>query len=78
MSIGKIDKPPRIAVGLDGSASSLAALHWAIHQARLTGGTVDAVVASLVPVSVTGFGFASWPCPTAPTSSRSRSGPRRK
>lgn len=56
MSISRIDKPPRIAVGLDGSASSVAALHWAIHLARLTGGTVDAVVASLVPVSVTGAG----------------------
>ena len=58
MSISKIDKSPRIVVGLDGSTSSLAALRWAVHQAELTGGTVDAVVACRVPVLVTGFGFA--------------------
>ena len=45
-------------VGVDGSASSLAALHWAVHQAGLTGGTVDAVVAWRIPASMTGFGFA--------------------
>jgi nucleotide-binding universal stress UspA family protein len=58
MSATKTEKPPRIVVGVDGSASSLAALRWAVHQAELTGGTVDAVVAWRFPVSVTGFGFA--------------------
>ena len=36
----------RIVVGVDGSASSKAALGWAIRQAELTGAVVDAVVAS--------------------------------
>jgi nucleotide-binding universal stress UspA family protein len=44
MSATKTEKPPRIVVGVDGSASSLAALRWAVHQAELTGGTVNAVV----------------------------------
>jgi nucleotide-binding universal stress UspA family protein len=36
---------PRIVVGVDGSASSKAALDWAIRQAKLTGAIVDAVIA---------------------------------
>jgi nucleotide-binding universal stress UspA family protein len=35
----------RIVAGVDGSDSSKAALRWAIHQAKLTGSTVDAVIA---------------------------------
>jgi nucleotide-binding universal stress UspA family protein len=35
----------RIVAGVDGSASSLAALRWAIRQAELTGSSVDAVIA---------------------------------
>jgi nucleotide-binding universal stress UspA family protein len=35
----------RIVVGVDGSASSKAALGWAIRQADLTGAMVDAVIA---------------------------------
>jgi nucleotide-binding universal stress UspA family protein len=35
----------RIVVGIDGSDSSRAALRWAIRQARLIGGSVDAVTA---------------------------------
>jgi nucleotide-binding universal stress UspA family protein len=58
MSAAKTEKPPRIVVGVDGSASSLAALRWAVHQAELTGGTVDAIVAWRLPVSMTGYGFA--------------------
>jgi len=34
----------RIVVGVDGSASSMAALRWAIRQAKLTGSSVDAVI----------------------------------
>jgi nucleotide-binding universal stress UspA family protein len=41
---------PRIVVGVDGSASSRSALRWAVGQARLTGGTVDAVIAWHLPV----------------------------
>ena len=41
----------RIVVGVDGSESSMAALCWAIRQARLTGSSVDAVTAWQVPSS---------------------------
>lgn len=33
----------RIVVGVDGSDSSIKALHWAVRQAELTGATVEAV-----------------------------------
>jgi nucleotide-binding universal stress UspA family protein len=53
----------RIVVGVDGSPSSRAALRWAIHQAKLTGATIDAVTAWRMPASyawtqdgVTGIG----------------------
>lgn len=36
---------PHIVVGLDGSASSIAAMNWAAHQAELTGARLDAVTA---------------------------------
>lgn len=38
-----------IVVGVDGSPSSRAALRWAVRQAVLTGGTVDAVMAWQIP-----------------------------
>ena len=49
--------PPRIVAGVDGSPSSLAALHWAVRQARSTGGTVDAVIAWQFPATGN-FGWA--------------------
>lgn len=42
-------EPARIVVGVDGFESSKAALRWAIHQAKLTGGVVEAVTAWQVP-----------------------------
>lgn len=36
---------PRIVVGIDGSDSSQAALRWAVRQAKLAGGHVEAVTA---------------------------------
>ena len=39
----------RIVVGVDGSESSMAALRWAVRQAKLTGSSVDAVIAWRVP-----------------------------
>jgi len=39
----------KIVVGVDGSPSSRAALRWAVRQAVLIGGTVDAVMAWQVP-----------------------------
>ncbi|MGO9502146.1 MAG: universal stress protein [Streptosporangiaceae bacterium] len=49
---------PRIVVGVDGSAPSLAALRWAVRQAALTGATVDAVAAWQYPAVVAGYGWA--------------------
>ncbi len=51
----------RIVVGVDGSPSSLAALHWAVRQAGLTGGTVQAVIAWQYPVAVSGYAWAPVP-----------------
>lgn len=51
-------KRPRIVVGVDGSPESLAALRWAIAQAAVTGGTVDAVTAWRLPTALTGYGLA--------------------
>src|SRR6516164_319832 len=39
----------KIVVGVDGSPSSRAALRWAVRQAVLTGGTVDALMAWQIP-----------------------------
>jgi nucleotide-binding universal stress UspA family protein len=49
---------PRIVVGVDGSAPSVAALRWAVRQAELTSGTIDAVTAWQYPVSAGGLGWA--------------------
>ena len=49
--------PPRIVAGVDGSPSSLAALHWAVRQAQRTGATVDAVIAWQFPATGN-FGWA--------------------
>ncbi len=37
---------PRIVVGVDGSPTSLAALEWAVQEARLRGGTLEVVHAT--------------------------------
>jgi nucleotide-binding universal stress UspA family protein len=47
----------RIVVGVDGSASSKAALAWAVRQAGLTGAAVDVVTAWEFP----SFFPAPWP-----------------
>ncbi|MGW0996872.1 universal stress protein [Streptomyces sp. NPDC002520] len=48
---------PRVVVGLDGSATSYAALRWAVRYAALLGGTVDAVAAWELP------GMYGWSAP---------------
>jgi nucleotide-binding universal stress UspA family protein len=58
MSPNPTSKTPRIVVGLDGSPSSLDALRWAVQQAKLTGGIIDAVTAWQIPAAVTGYGWA--------------------
>jgi nucleotide-binding universal stress UspA family protein len=46
----------RIVVGVDGSASSRAALAWAVRQASLTGAVVEAVIAWQFPYA---YGYAT-------------------
>lgn len=58
MSAGIAEGTPRIVVGVDGSPSSRAALCWAVRQARMTGGTVDAVIAWQIPMVIGGYGWA--------------------
>jgi nucleotide-binding universal stress UspA family protein len=48
-------------VGVDGSPSSRAALRWAVNQAVLTGGTVDAVMARQAPDNEIIGGFGQTP-----------------
>jgi nucleotide-binding universal stress UspA family protein len=50
---------PRIVAGVDGSPTSIEALCWATHQAELTGGTIDAVIAWEFPLVASGFGWAA-------------------
>lgn len=47
----------RIVVGVDGSASSKAALAWAVQQAVLTGATVEAVISWHYPTAFGGTPF---------------------
>jgi len=54
------EREHKIVVGVDGSIPSKSALTWAITQARLTGATVEAVIAWEFPVS---YGY---PVPVAP------------
>jgi len=49
---------PRIVVGVDGSASSRTALRWAVRQANLTNGTVDAVMAWEIPMVLQSYAMA--------------------
>jgi nucleotide-binding universal stress UspA family protein len=51
-------KKYRIVAGVDGSQPSVEALRWAVHQAELTGGTVDAVMAWQYPIAAGGLGWA--------------------
>jgi nucleotide-binding universal stress UspA family protein len=53
---------PRIVAGVDGSPPSIAALRWAVRQAEVTGGTVDAIMAWEFPVVGGSYGWA----PTVP------------
>ena len=55
------EREHRIVVGVDGSAPSKAALAWSIRQARLTGATVEAVIAWIFPAN---YGY---PLPIAPS-----------
>jgi nucleotide-binding universal stress UspA family protein len=45
------EREARIVVGVDGSDSSQAALRWAIRQAKLVGGRVEAVIAWHFPAT---------------------------
>jgi nucleotide-binding universal stress UspA family protein len=58
MSVVTTNAAPRTVVGVDGSPSSRTALRWAVRQANLTNGTVDAVIAWEIPMVLQGYGFA--------------------
>ena len=47
----------RIVAGVDGSASSISALRWAIRQAGLTGTSVAAVIACHYPAAAAAGGY---------------------
>ena len=47
----RTEKNGVIVVGVDGSGSSREALHWAVAQAKVTGATVEAVMAWEWPTS---------------------------
>lgn len=58
MSASFSNTPSRIVAGVDGSPESVTALRWAIRQARLTGGVVNAVIAWQLPVEMSGWGWS--------------------
>jgi nucleotide-binding universal stress UspA family protein len=58
MSAESMNGVPRIVVGVDGSPSSRMALRWALRQANLTNGTVDAVIAWKIPMVLQSYGYA--------------------
>jgi nucleotide-binding universal stress UspA family protein len=49
----------RIVVGVDGSPPAQAALAWALGQAELTDGSVDAVIVWEYPPAIGGFGVGA-------------------
>ncbi|WP_051939228.1 universal stress protein [Phaeacidiphilus oryzae] len=51
-------RPGRIVVGVDGSASSQEALRWAVGQGRLAGAVVEALAAWERPLDYGGYGVA--------------------
>jgi nucleotide-binding universal stress UspA family protein len=61
MDSGHTTERPRIVVGVDGFEPSMAALRWAIHQARLTGAVVEAVTAWHIPVGTGWLSAADMP-----------------
>jgi len=60
MSAAQEDHVLRIVVGVDGSPCSVRALQWAVRQAQLTGGSVDAVFAWEYPTSYGGYGWVPY------------------
>jgi nucleotide-binding universal stress UspA family protein len=56
MSAASTNGAPRIVVGVDGSPTSRVALRWAVRQAKLTNGTVDAVIAWEIPMVLQSYG----------------------
>ena len=51
-------KVRRIVVGVDGSPSSAAALRWAVAEAKVTGDTLEAIIAWQYPITTGGLGWA--------------------
>ncbi len=70
MSEGMTQAAPRIVVGVDGSKSSRVALRWAVKQAALIGGTVDAITAYQVPAGMSGYAWGQGPVGVDDTAER--------
>ena len=66
MSASAAPHHQRIVVGVDGSPISKLALRWAITQARLTGATIDAVLAWQYPAALTGYTWTAAVVDTEP------------
>jgi nucleotide-binding universal stress UspA family protein len=58
MSAASTNGAPRVVVGVDGSPSSRTALRWAVRQANFISGTVDAVLAWQIPMTLQSYGMA--------------------
>lgn len=58
MTTTKLDRPPRVVVGVDGSEQSKQALRWAAHFAASAGAYIDAVTAWQYPGA---FGWSAVP-----------------
>jgi len=61
MSASRNGAFPKIVAAVDGSASSMVALRWAIGQAELTDGSVEAVIAWQYPHATGGLGWTAIP-----------------
>lgn len=58
MSASQAGTVTRIVAGVDGSPPSVNALRWAVREAKLTGATLDAVIAWEFPIAAGGMGWA--------------------
>ncbi|HEX2318314.1 MAG TPA: universal stress protein [Streptosporangiaceae bacterium] len=54
---------PRLVAGVDGSSPSIEALRWAVEEARLSAGTVDAIIAwkPAIPTGAGDVGLSAAP-----------------
>ncbi|MFI6283438.1 universal stress protein [Streptomyces sp. NPDC051018] len=65
-------EPERVVVGVDGSVSSKSALRWAIRQAGLTHGVVEAVISWQLPPYYGSLGWMPSPVDYDPATTAER------